>query len=254
MKMRIETGKPLNLNDQLNAISKGLLPKPIIGTPTAAMCKRSPNFAKKRTPNPVEYVEMFPTPVSSDATTGSIIGKSDVYYITKNNTPRKINKAGADGSLGLGRYVKFFPSPQNRDYKSGQAERINRKGKQKNLNDFVRMWPTPKASDGKGTGPYMSKSQIHDAMKRNLKGQLNADWVEILMGYPLYWTDINKDAVFEIDLPAAWLDGTWEKGIPRVITDQKNRVKRLKGLGNAVIPQLVEIILSLPAVNRWRIN
>jgi len=173
MKMQIETGKPLNLNDQINAIGKGLLPTPMIGTPTRGMCRRSPEFAKGRIPNPVEYAQM---------------------------------------------------------------------------------WPTPKASDYKGTGPYGSKSQRHDAMKRNLKGsvseynndgQLNPDWVEILMGYPFGWTDIEKEDLIFKDLPAAWLDGSWEKGIPRVISGQKNRVKRLKGLGNSVVPLIPALIWLL---------
>jgi hypothetical protein len=35
------------------------------------------------------------------------------------------------------------------------------------------------------------------------------------------------------------LDGTWERGIPRVAPTEKSRVPRLKALGNAVVPQLV---------------
>ena len=38
-----------------------------------------------------------------------------------------------------------------------------------------------------------------------------------------------------------WADG-WEDGIPRVATRVKNRVDRLKQLGNAVVPQVVEQI------------
>jgi O-acetylhomoserine/O-acetylserine sulfhydrylase-like pyridoxal-dependent enzyme len=39
-----------------------------------------------------------------------------------------------------------------------------------------------------------------------------------------------------------WLDGTWEDGIPRVATGIKDRVNRLKGLGNAVVPQQIYLI------------
>ena len=90
----------------------------------------------------------------------------------------------------------------------------------------VRLWPTPKASDFKGSGPAGSKSAEHDLRKDNLKGavmyatpqardfrtgqrerfedpdrsnnlndqiggQLNPMWVEWLMGFPLGWTDLN---------------------------------------------------------------
>ena len=43
--------------------------------------------------------------------------------------------------------------------------------------------------------------------------------------------------------PRRWRDGSWEEGIPRVTTGQKNRVSRLKGLGNSVVPQCAMIPL-----------
>lgn len=104
------------------------------------------------------------------------------------------------------------------------------------LSGMVKMWPTPKASDYKGSGPAGTKSAVHDLKKHNLKGvvmfyptptmgaglcggtgnfqqlknleargqiteeerrsmaagnggQLNPDWVEWMMGFPLGWTE-----------------------------------------------------------------
>jgi DNA (cytosine-5)-methyltransferase 1 len=36
---------------------------------------------------------------------------------------------------------------------------------------------------------------------------------------------------------SSWLDGSWEEGIPRTVRRVKDRVARLKALGNAVVWQ-----------------
>jgi hypothetical protein len=75
------------------------------------------------------------------------------------------------------------------------------------LTDWVRMdggegrlWPTPRESEWKGTGPLGSKSQQHradrfylDAIAQErcqLTGSLNPEFVTWLMGFPLGWTEL----------------------------------------------------------------
>lgn len=89
-----------------------------------------------------------------------------------------------------------------------------------------KLFPTPKASDSKGSGPAGSKSAEHDLARGNLRGvvlhatpcardyrtgqreryenpermnalndqiggQLNPTWTEWLMGFPIGWTELN---------------------------------------------------------------
>lgn len=66
------------------------------------------------------------------------------------------------------------------------------------LNAAVKMWRTPQAGDGNGGGQEAERRQkaghsvyLRDQMKSaEGSGQLNPDWVEALMGFPIGWTDL----------------------------------------------------------------
>lgn len=64
---------------------------------------------------------------------------------------------------------------------------------------------------------------------------MNPDWVEWLMGLPFGWTDPER----EVDKSTMSETGHWlsEPDIPRTAVGVKNRVNRMKCLGNAVVPQ-----------------
>lgn len=116
------------------------------------------------------------------------------------------------------------------------------------LNTLVKMLATPSAADvvgshGGGQGRSL-RTDIHEFKAASqATGQLSPDWVEPLMGYPVGWTDLSVETIASgEDMRERWLDGTWEDGIPRVATGVKDRVNRLKGLGNAVVPDIPEII------------
>jgi hypothetical protein len=114
--------------------------------------------------------------------------------------------------------------------------------------------PTPTANDAKNS---LTESQIGrgtltaNLVESGIRGQLSPDWVERLMGYPDGWTDIERENVdMENNYPMAWFDGSWDT-IPRVVAGTKNRVSRLKGLGNAVVPQIPEFLWKLIARALW---
>lgn len=106
----------------------------------------------------------LPTPVSSDATVGNVISKDDIYKTTKNGTLRKYNRHGTNGSIGLARYVQFYPTPTARDYKDNGNS------------------PAELARNSKTLATHAG-------------GQLNPQWVEWLMGYPQGWTELKDWAM-----------------------------------------------------------
>jgi len=225
------------------------------------------------------------------------------------NDAEKRGEIANDVRNGLPAAVKHWPTPQVRDYRSGDnpnSPRQSRKAEQgwsQNLNDAVKLWGTPTASSCKGSSLY--GSERHKEVKRgNLrgevmepsnKGQLNPDWVECLMGFSIGWTDIDCDDVKEwVGWPAPlksgrdWMTptasqcgktsktsgrpiemstriqtqvhvfndatGQYSYEPPRVISGQKNRAKRLKCIGNAVMPQQIYPIFKYIASieKRWR--
>lgn len=136
--------------------------------------------------------------------------------------------------------ARSWPTPTVADAYTGDLKSSQQKpGSMHSVNlvNDVRMWPTPKATDYKGSGPRGSKSAEHDLCKGNLKGavmyptpttgagmcggtgnykqlkaleaageitpeecrstvagnggQLNPEWVEWLMGFPIGWTELN---------------------------------------------------------------
>ena len=124
------------------------------------------------------------------------------------------------------------------------------------------MWPTPTVSDTEGgiiknveyNGSFSRLNaagvrwgvKLKDAMASTnpeydqKSNALNPDWVEWLMGLPKGWTSPEP-------LPeGAWEEwitdmtaGTWwdtERDVPRVTTERTNRAKRLKALGNGIVP------------------
>lgn len=80
----------------------------------------------------------------------------------------KENITGEDGEPILWKTPIASDSANREFYHNSRGE--------PNLSGMVKMWPTPKASDCKGSGPPGSKSAEHDLKKHNLKG--------VVMFYP----------------------------------------------------------------------
>lgn len=125
---------------------------------------------------------------------------------------------------------KQFATPQARDFRTGQAKRYHDKNRSRNLNDQIcAMFATPCAGDSVGTNGGGNGTSL----RTDIGGQLNPDWVDWLMGFPVGWTNI------ELDMPLPDYDPQYfdtEPNVPRTATGIKNRVDRIICDGNAVVP------------------
>ena len=129
------------------------------------------------------------------------------------------------------------------------------------LTGAVKMWGTPRTSDYKGSGPYGSKSFHHmldrsylcaQVIDPDIKGNLSPDWTEWLMGVPAGWTKLEPmaEGAFE-NWKRRMMDGTWwndEHDLPRITPNddklkKKDRAKRVKALGNGIVPRVIPVFL-----------
>lgn len=108
----------------------------------------------------------------------------------------------------------FWATPNTMDHMGQRSEgalirqaTTTRKGRTKpaNLREQVdertmRLWGTPTASSYKGSSPYGSDRWKEEVRRGNIKGQvmepgnrgqLNPEWVEILMNFPPGWTEVD---------------------------------------------------------------
>lgn len=124
-------------------------------------------------------VKLWPTPTKSDGTGGP-------------------GHSGRDGGLNLRTAVAMYPTPCAIDSGSGRINKSlsNGAAERPTLAMMARknLWPTPCASASKGSSPAAltrksgkdrSNDRIDHAVMASDGGQLNPEWVEWLMGWPI---------------------------------------------------------------------
>lgn len=150
-------------------------------TPTAQNTKREsvrqPHWKMHSGMTLADYVTFYPTPQARD-------GTSEV-------TLEMVRQGKAEFSLD--RAVKMFPTPMvpnggrqhnldNLTLEGGTLYRKDGSKAQMDLQTYVRLWPTPRTRDWKGSGK--------DCLDTAVGGQLNPTWVEWLMNFPIGWTSL----------------------------------------------------------------
>tara|TARA_R110000824_G_scaffold369206_3_gene558652 strand:- start:7068 stop:8174 length:1107 start_codon:yes stop_codon:yes gene_type:complete len=122
-----------------------------------------------------------------------------------------------------------------------------------NLHLAVKTWPTPRSGKPNGdsverflraraekkvsTPPLETAVWIEESTE---DGNVNPDWVDLLMGYPAGYTEPEGEPM---TTPLEnWMG--WESDISRLKVKPKNWRKRLEALGNSVVPQCVTAVLK----------
>jgi len=183
-----------------------------------------------------------------------------------------------DGGLRKQLAGALYPTPRASwgEYRTHGVSPSHGNGHGKLLQPTIKdalLYPPPRASEFKGTGPLGSRSHDHrlehgylDATAQEAtsrSGLLNPRWVEALMGYPPGWTDLSRpndavlhpalvqrawmgDALHIADLPETnpayadywlWHEVLGDLEIP-LAPRQPQTKDRLISLGNAWVPQV----------------
>lgn len=99
-------------------------------------------------------------------------------------------------------WAENWPTPTARDWKDGQSGEKTKAKSGRPLSEVAMYWPTPTASmafrgdcaaERRRKDPHLGSQvaiQQNSPMGKN-KPQLNPDWVETLMGFPIGWSTIS---------------------------------------------------------------
>jgi len=181
---------------------------------------------------------MLPTPTASDAPDGG-------------GPPNKnANTTMWDGVNSLGQMAKqgYWPTPNVRDYKdTGENTDYDKLAKKSKLAGVV--LATPQSRDHRigGRDRYDDPDRSNN-LNDQVGGKLSAAWVEWLMGLPEGWVSLDPRPPGMGEWLGSAGAGIWwdeERGLPRVVETQEDRVSKLKTLGNGIVPMCIPIFLRV---------
>ena len=144
----------------------------------------------------------------------------------------------------FGTPTKAFPTPCAHDAIGHSPSELRRKTP--NLSAAA-AFPTPRVNSlcgGSGAWDAIHNNPALTADEKramtSTHGQLNPDWVEWLMGWPVGWTDPKCDRPWpflHLHADPADLPPTMPGYVPRVTMRRANRAARIRALGNGQVPQ-----------------
>ena len=217
----------------------------------------------------------IPSPTVSDLYTGNLASTQQSedtnhsvtlpQWAERYPTPQAADGSDVETGFGLRDYVNhkrkyMLPTPTVSDApdSGGPPNKNANTTMWDGVNSLGQMakqghWPTPTkninadcpSERDRHTPALESAVNIED----QTKGKLSATWVEWLVGLPEGWVSKeplapgNKAKWDELASLAMWWDE--ERGLPRVVEDQVDRVPRLKTLGNGIVPMCIPIFLRV---------
>lgn len=199
----------MTVNGELSERTMPVLPTSV----TESGSSRHANASSTKT---TEQSESLFDEIESDAERSI----DEFSYTPKANDAQKRGNVSSDKRNGIVGQVMNWPTPQARDFRSGEGHRWQTPEKRsRNLNDAVafinghRLFPTPIASQYKGAGSEASMFR-KDGKPRNDRldfllepgqdGRLNPNWVEWLMGWPIGHTDLKPLGTDRLDEWYRW--------------------------------------------------
>lgn len=246
-------------------IASGLWPTPCAMEPSKDLDNYQSKLDKPRSergggngPNLGTAVKMWQTPVSDDSvnrTDGKVNSRCEPKLPAQvlqwptptvqdgNGRTHHNQRDGSKTPILLGR-VQSFPTPNATDYKGASQPPGRRPECDDDLPSRIAKYPTPTSSmvtvgdmeQARFAGNDPRRPEYRDCFKATteLGGQLNADWVELLMGWPKGWSDL--EPLTHIDDDWYTWPADWERNTPRVAVKQPHRTARLKAIGNGQVP------------------
>lgn len=205
-----------------------------------------PDRQKGKKGQSLESIKNIPTPTKGDAKSS---GSRNTKDSKANPGVSLTDFVRADGGTGRkepheAEYVgDLFPTLTAACAKGGQ---VSRGGDQSD------QWPTPtKDAANERTQPYeQGGTSLSTAVKIDKPGQLNPNWVEWLMGWPIGWT--SREPLGSRD-PLPWGADPGSTGeVPRTDRNIADRVKRIEAIGDGQVPAAVALAVSL--LNKAREN
>lgn len=108
---------------------------------------------------------------------------------------RSAGKWNSRGEPKLSAQVMVWPTPTAQDSRQAGGKGCIARGKRGlSLHQATQLWPTPVRRDYRSPGRSCldrTGGKQGENLPQSVGGQLNPDWVEWLMGWPIGWTDLN---------------------------------------------------------------